>query len=610
MYLTRFLMCAAVCWTAASAWSAKKDPARRAREAVTAQLPLCDFMRNAEAEDGFYPLDAQRFSSVSETDDFAAHATSVMLDDDKTILAFWDTQEGGPCGPAALSADAGRTWTDISSRIPEAFSGAHDTPFAYRFADPKGGKARIRVFAGYGTATEDDWRGPNARPLAEAMPSIVSEDDGKTWKTLPPLGADFACVTAFSGVERLKDGSCLAVFSRGRHPNGEGGPYAVMSSRSRDGGLTWEKPQAVGTTTNGTNLTLPTVFRSPDGKELCCLASVNWGGEPPVMCFSRDEGRTWSAFESAPDALKEERQVASVLADGNVLVVCRQGAMLGGWVGPYKSIRDGLGEGGVLLNLVHNYGGSGCGGYSGVHVRKDGEVVVVASSQANPRRPVPGVFAMRFHPSEIKARCESRGQALENFDEWDPFAGTSFKPLTAAKLYGPFAQKLMKKIIVGLGRLVPFDGTPKYIQRAVGEQFVEMKSKRGAFQVADFAKDRRGDAAICVWSVRVPKACTAKLRLACSPMGWCCFEGKTVLPNAKATVLEPRTVELKLQEGDNDIAVLLQQPQDRASADSGLSTAPMRVAVGLEAADFTCLDPGRDLELDADDAKIEIGDEL
>ena len=609
MYLTRFLMCAAVCGTAASAWSAKKDPARVEREAVAAQLPLCDFMRNDE-EDGFYPLDAQRFSTVSETDDFAAHATSVMLDDDRTILAFWDTQEGGPCGPAALSTDAGRTWTDISSRIPDDFRKAHDTPFAYRFADPKGGKARIRVFAGYGTATEYDWRGPNARPLAEPMPSIVSEDDGKTWKTLPPLGADFACVTAFSGVERLKDGSYLAVFSRGKHPNGEGGPYAVMSSRSRDGGLTWEKPQVVCAATDGMNLTLPTIFRSPDGKELCCLASVDWGGKPPVMCFSQDEGRTWSAFKPAPDSLGAERQVVTVLADGRVLVVFRQGASLGGWLGPYKSIRDGSGSGGVMLNLVHNYGSPACGGYSGVHVRKDGEVVVVASSQANPRRPMPGIVSMRFNLSEIKAQLAARGQALNDFDNWEPFKGTTFKPLTAAKLYGPFAQGLMKKVVVGTGAIAPFDGTPSYIQRAVGPKFAEMSSKHGVYTVASFAKDRRGDAAICVWSVRVPKACTAKLRLACSPMGWCCFEGKTVLPNAKATVLEPRTVELKLQEGENDIAVLLQQPQDRASADSGLSTAPMRVAMGLEAADFTCLDPGRDLELDADDAKIEIGDEL
>ena len=610
MNMTRFLMCAAVCGTAASAWSAKKDPARVEREAVAAQLPLCDFMRNEEAEDGFYPLDAKRFSVVSETDDFAAHATSVMLDDDRTVLAFWDTQEGGPCGPAALSTDAGRTWTDVSSRIPGEFRGAHDTPFAYRFADPKGGKARIRVFAGYGTATEYDWRGPDTRPLAEAMPSIASEDDGKTWKCLPPLGADFACVTAFSGVERLKDGSYLAVFSRGTRPNGAGGPYAVMSSRSRDGGLTWEKPQTVGTTTNGTSLTLPTVFRSPDGGELCCLASVNWGWEPPMMCFSRDEGRTWSAFEPAPDALKEERQVASVLADGRVLVTFRRGASLGGWIGPYKSIRDGSGRDGVLLDLVHNYGGPNCGGYSGVHVRRDGEVVVVASSQANLRRPMPVVVSMRFALSEIAARIAARKEALDDFDSWEPFKGTAFKPLASAKLYGPFAQKLMDRVTGRTGGVLPFDGTPAYIRRAVGEQFAEMGSKRGAFSVADFAKDRRGDAAICVWTVRVPKACTAKLRLACSPMGCCCFEGKTVLPNARATVLEPRTVELKLKKGENDIVVLLQQPQDRASVESGVSVSPMRVAAGLEAADFTCLDPGRDLDLKSDDAKIEIGDEL
>ena len=66
--------------------------------------------------------------------------------------------------------------------------------------DPKTGKNRIRVFASYGTAGEFDWRGPDDRPLAEAMPSIMSEDDGLSWKYMPPLGADFACVISFFGI--------------------------------------------------------------------------------------------------------------------------------------------------------------------------------------------------------------------------------------------------------------------------------------------------------------------------------------------------------------------------------------------------------------------------
>ena len=76
---------------------------------------ICDFTLNPDARDGHTPADSARFFTVCSSERFEAHPSAVMLPDDKTMLAFWDIQQAGPCGPAAISTDAGRTWTPNGS---------------------------------------------------------------------------------------------------------------------------------------------------------------------------------------------------------------------------------------------------------------------------------------------------------------------------------------------------------------------------------------------------------------------------------------------------------------------------------------------------------------
>lgn len=562
--------------------------------ASAATKEICDFTLNPEARDGHTPADPSRFFTVCSSARFEAHPSSVMLPDDKTMLAFWDIQQAGPCGPAAISTDAGRTWTRIDDRLPKAFADCHDEPKAWRFVDPKTGKGRIRVFASYGTADEFDWRGPDDRPLAEAMPSIMSEDDGETWTFLPALGADFACVVGFSGMVRLTDGAYLGVFSRGKNPNGTGGACRLMGSFSRDGGLTWEKPFILAEKA-GCSLILPTVFRSPDGKELCCLVAdcADWKNGSAWASFSPDEGKTWSELTQVCDGVAGREHSVGVLADGNLVVAFCRGRELRGWVGPYKSLRVRGAGGGLEARLVHNYGDAATVGSPNLHMRKDGEIVVVAHAQNNLHRPMPAVVAMRFTVDEIARTIREREDAKTNFEGWNPFAGSTFKPLDRVKLYGPFAQELVMKDKKER-TLFPFNGSKSYITKAAGSRPREVVSKNGSYEIAKHADGRKGNAAILVWTVRVPEDCTTRLRLIASPSARCCFEGKTVLPPVHAGIFELRTAEVALKKGENDISVMVYQPQTYSAVEWGFSRLPMRVAAALELKDFKCMGAGID----------------
>jgi hypothetical protein len=547
---------------------------------------ICDLTLNPEARDGHTPADSNRFFTVCSSSRFEAHPSSVMLDDDKTILVFWDIQQAGPCGPAAISKDAGRTWTRIDDRIPKEFSQCYDEPKAWRFIDPKTNKSRIRVFASYAKADEYDWRGADDRALVEAMPSIMSEDDGKSWRFMPPLGADFACVVGFSGMVRLLDGSYLGVFSRGKNPNGIGGNYSIMGSISKDGGLTWEKPFLIAKEDKMSFL-LPTVFRSPDKKQLCCIVT-DWRtrGGAAYFVISKDEGKTWTEPLRVCDELSGSEHSVGVLADGRIAAAFLKGSQICGWIGPYEALYSRDTKAGYRAKLIHNYAEGSTAGSANLHIRKTGEAVVIAHSQFNLHRPMPAVVAMRFNPNEIERILKTRVNAKVDFESWAPFAGSTFTPLEHVKLYGPFAQELVMKDKKSR-ELYKFDGSKNYIQKAAGSSPREVSSKNGTYEISKHAQRRAGNAAILVWSVRVKSDCKTRLRLIASPTARCCLMGKTVLPPACSGIFDMRTAEISLKKGDNEISVMVYQPQDTFSVERGFSAMPMRVAAALELKDFS-----------------------
>ena len=68
---------------------------------------------------------------------YQGHPTTALLPDGR-IIAVWCTPHGGWCGPAAESADGGRTWTRIDDRFPEGFRRHVNCPSIYRLVGPDG----------------------------------------------------------------------------------------------------------------------------------------------------------------------------------------------------------------------------------------------------------------------------------------------------------------------------------------------------------------------------------------------------------------------------------------------------------------------------------------
>jgi hypothetical protein len=296
---------------------------------------------------------------------YQGHPTTLLMPDGKTLFAVWCINHGGKAGPMARSDDGGKTWRRLDDRLPAGFAKHENCPSIYRLIDARG-KERLWVFSA--------WIGRFGVP----MPSIMSEDGGRTWKEMPPLGATFRCVMTFSSVVRLKDESYLGMYHRG--PEGvDRAPLEVLQTVTKDGGLTWSEPRVVAKV-EGKNPCEPFAFRSPDGGELCCLLRENTHKGTSLMMFSRDEGATWSVPVDTSWSLTGDRHMGVITKDGRMVIAFRDQAPLSptrghfvAWVGTYDDVRNAR-PGQYRIKLLHSYAGGDCG-YPGVELLPDGTIL-------------------------------------------------------------------------------------------------------------------------------------------------------------------------------------------------------------------------------------------
>jgi hypothetical protein len=316
---------------------------------------------------------------------YQGHPTTLLMPDGKTIFAVWCVNHGGPAGPMARSDDAGLTWTRLDDQLPPNFKNHRNCPSIYRLVD-QAGKERLWVFS--------------AHPL---MPRILSEDSGKTWTEMPALG--FPCVMTFSSIVKLRDGSYLGLYHRG--PDGKDKPpLEVLQTTTADGGLTWSEPHVVAKVQDK-NPCEPFVFRSPDGKELCCLMRENTHKGRSLVMFSADEGKTWSEPTDTPWGLTGDRHAGVQTADGRLVIAFRDQALgsptrghFVAWVGKYEDIRKAQ-PGQYRIKLLHsNAARVGDCGYPGMELLPDGTIVAMTYIQYRPGPEKHSVVSTRFKLAE------------------------------------------------------------------------------------------------------------------------------------------------------------------------------------------------------------------
>jgi len=336
---------------------------------------------------------------------YQGHPTTLLMPNGQTDFTVWCVNHGGSAGPMARSEDGGLTWTRLDAELPKGFATHQNCPSLYRMVT-KAGQERLWVFS----AALGKRGGPG-------MPSILSEDGGNSWREMPPL--NFPCVMTFSSVVRLNDGRYLGLFHRG--PDGEDkAPLVTLQSITADAGLTWSEPRIVAQV-DGKNPCEPFVFRSPNGKELCCLLRENTHKGRSLMMFSQDEGATWSMPVDTNWGLTGDRHNGVFTSDGRMVVCFRDQAINSptrghfvAWVGTYDELKKG-GPGQYRIKLLHHYGKRiGDCGYPGVELLPDGTIVATTYVKYTNGPEQNSVVSVRFKLSEIDTLRAATPKVVRN----------------------------------------------------------------------------------------------------------------------------------------------------------------------------------------------------
>lgn len=351
-----------------------------------------------------------------EPGQYLGHPTTVLLEDNTTMLAVYPKGHGRGAIVYKRSTDAGLTWSGRLS-TPESWSSSLEVPTLHRVVDAAGMK-RLIMFSGL-------------HPIRMS----VSEDDGGTWSELKRIG-DFGGVVTMSSVLPLETpGHYLAFF----HDDGRflrGGEvekfritspnvpayssstakpwrFWVFTSLSKDGGVTWSVPAPIAMLPDA-KLCEPGAFRSPDGRQIAVLLRENSRKYNSYVIFSDDEGLSWTEPQELPAALTGDRHVAKYAPDGRLFISFRDTTHLSqtkgdwvGWVGTYKDIVSGA-EGEYRVRIMNNTKGQDCA-YPGVEVLPDGTFVTTTYGHWTEGEEA-YIVSVRFKLDEldVKSRADAR----------------------------------------------------------------------------------------------------------------------------------------------------------------------------------------------------------
>jgi hypothetical protein len=334
-----------------------------------------------------------------EPGQYLGHPTTVLLEDNRTILTVYPKGHGRGAIVYKRSSDGGKTWSERLG-TPDSWASSKEVPTLYRVID-KQGVNRLVMFSGL-------------YPIRMA----VSEDDGATWSELAPIG-EFGGIVAMSDLVRTKNGDYMAMFHddgrfiRQPAPQPDGGHFIVYKTLSRDGGLTWSDPEVV-TQHPSAHLCEPGIIRSPDGNQLAVLFRENSRKHNGFVIFSDDEGETWTLPRELPGALTGDRHQAVYAPDGRLFIsfrdTTRESPTRGdwvAWVGTYQDVVQGN-EGQYRVRLMDNTKSADCA-YPGVVILSEGTIVTTTYGHWTAGED-PYIVSVRLRLDEL----DSKAAALES----------------------------------------------------------------------------------------------------------------------------------------------------------------------------------------------------
>ena len=325
---------------------------------------------------------------------YQGHPTTVVAPDG-TIYCVWTINHGGKCGPMAKSADGGKSWSRCDKIMPAGYKNHRNCPTLQTVIRPDGG-TNLFVFSA----------------KKGGCGIVISPDGGKSWWEAPT--AKLSAGMPPTGFMMLKDGTA-ALFGQIRNnpkvkTDRATDDQSVWMSVSKDGGWTWG-PMRVVATAPQKNLCEPFCLRSPDGQELCLLIRENRHTSRSMMCFSRDEGQTWTKPEDTCWGLTGDRHEGIYLPDGRLFIAFRdqaKGSSTKGqyvaWVGTYDDLRAGK-PGDCRIHILEHVGERAWDtGYSGVELLPDGTILCTTYIWYRPKDKANSVVCTRIPVSRIPRR--------------------------------------------------------------------------------------------------------------------------------------------------------------------------------------------------------------
>jgi len=297
-----------------------------------------------------------------EEGQYLGHPTTVLLEDGKTILCVYPKGHGKGQLVLKRSVDGGKTWSKRLP-VPVSWSTSRETPHIYQVKDAKG-VSRLILFS-------------SLYPIRMS----VSKDDGETWSELEPIG-EYGGIVGMADLIETGSGEYTAFFhDDGRFIDNSGkatGLFHVYAVDSKDGGLTWSNPRVVAHDPT-VHLCEPGLLKSPDGKRFAMLLRENSRKKNSHICFSDDNGQTWSSPVEMHEALIGDRHQGVYASDGRLFITFRdtnsKSATSGdwvAWVGTFEDLEQG-GSGDYRVRLSDNFHQWDCA-YSGVELLPSGTI--------------------------------------------------------------------------------------------------------------------------------------------------------------------------------------------------------------------------------------------
>ena len=397
----------------------------------------------SEGEEAVYPyfniplidLDKDSLRQVvvdREEGQYLGHPTTVLLEDNKTMLCVYPKGHGKGGIVYKRSYDAGLTWTERLP-VPDSWASSREVPTLYRVMDAEGNK-RIIMFSGLYPAR-----------------MAVTEDDGISWSEIDSIG-DWGGIVVMGAMAELKTGKGhymtffhddMRFFTkigqklyRADREEYESRLFTLYKTSSTDGGLSWSYPEEI-LESREMHLCEPGVIRSPDGSQLAMLLRENSRKTNSQIIFSDDEGKTWTDPRPLPNSLTGDRHVPKYAPDGRLLISFRdispssysaelvakareqeetnyskvaQETGLGSpsegdwvaWVGTYDDLVNG-GEGQYRIRIKDNKNGWDTT-YPGVEVLPDGTFIITTYGHWD-KGESPYILSARFKLEEIDEKA-------------------------------------------------------------------------------------------------------------------------------------------------------------------------------------------------------------